>query len=332
MTKEVPDPHAPRQDENYWEALFDDEDAESSAAPPAAVGSEDIWSTLTPLTKKRSPHPLNSLPQENGRNPWLIAREYYQNDKPIEATVDGYNKGGLLIHWHGLQGFIPASQLVDFPQFHIESERLRALKQWVDQSLTLKIIELNPKSNRLILSERSALVEADERDDLLDRIDPGAHVRGEVTNLTRFGAFVDLGGVEGLIHISELSWSRVAHPSDVVQPGDQVKVEVLTVDEQKGRIALSLKRLKEDPWLTVNERFQPGQLVEGVVSKVVSFGAFVQIEDELEGLVHVSELAEGSFLHPRNVVEIGQPVVARVMQVNGLKKRLALTMRGIAQS
>jgi len=183
--------------------------------------------------------------------------------------------------------------------------------------------------NRLILSERATLVEADQREKLFYRIEPGQIHEGTVTNLTNFGAFVDLGGVEGLIHISELSWSRVIHPSDMVEPDQEVRVKVLNVDSENGRVALSLKRLRENPWLTVDERFKPGQLVEGIISNVVSFGAFVMIEDELEGLIHISQLAEGVFLHPRNVVQKGQIVVARVLKVDGDNKRLALTLRGL---
>ncbi|NJN54207.1 MAG: S1 RNA-binding domain-containing protein, partial [Anaerolineae bacterium] len=196
--------------------------------------------------------------------------------------------------------------------------------------LRLKVIEIEMEQNRFILSERAALVKAGERDRLFKNMMPGKQVQGEVTNLTDFGAFVDLGGVEGLIHISELSWSRVTHPTDVVQPGQEVTVRVLQVDSENGRIALSLKQLKNDPWQTVDQRFQPGQMVEGVVSKVVNFGAFVQIEDELEGLIHISELAEGTFLHPRNVVRRGQAVRARVLFVDGAAKRLALSLRGVS--
>jgi small subunit ribosomal protein S1 len=252
---------------------------------------------------------------------------YFEEDKTIELDVSGYNKGGLLVQWLGLQGFIPASQLLDFPQFHLESERTNALKTWRNKRLTLKIIEINQHMNRLIFSERAALVKADEREQLFDRIVVGQILEGSITNLTSFGAFVDIGGVEGLIHISELSWSRVIHPSQIVKPNQTVSVRVLSIDQDNGRIALSLKRLKQNPWHMVEQRYQPGQIVEGVVSNVVSFGAFVMIEDELEGLIHISELAEGSFLHPRNVVKKGDRVIARVLQVDGAAKRLALSLR-----
>ena len=175
---------------------------------------------------------------------------------------------------------------------------------------------MNRDLNRLILSERATLVGANQREQLFYRIEPGQIHEGQVTNLTNFGAFIDLGGVEGLVHISELSWSRVIHPSDILTPGQTVQVKVLTVDSENGRVALSIKQLKANPWLTVDERFTEGQLIEGTISNVVSFGAFVMIEEELEGLIHISQLAEGTFLHPRNVVQTGQIVVARVLHVD----------------
>lgn len=324
-SKSASDVENSHQDDGYWSALFQQENSLSPSLvdpnPPTA------WTEIESQLKN------GRLPQTDAvsanKDPWRIAHQYYDEDKAVTLDVAGYNKGGLLVEWNNLQGFVPASQLLEFPQFHLESERLRALKQWQGKTLSLKIIEINRDLNRLILSERAALVDADERDFLLNRIKSGDKLQGEVTNLTKFGAFVDLGGIEGLIHISELSWSRVLHPSDIVKPGRKVRVLVLNVDTDKNRIALSLKRLKQDPWQSVEERFKPGQIIEGTVSNIVSFGAFVMIEDELEGLIHITELAEGSFLHPRDVVEKGDRVRARVLQVDGDSKRLALTMRNV---
>ena len=178
----------------------------------------------------------------------------------------------------------------------------KALQKWVHKVLEVKIIEVNPVNKRLIFSERAAQVKATEREALLDRIQSGDICEGRVTNLTKFGAFVDLGGLEGLIHLSELSWSRVSHPSDIVKPGQPITVKVLDVDSKQKRIALSRKRLKTNPWHQIEKRYYPGQIIEGTVNKIVSFGVFVLIEEELEGLIHLSELAEGTFLHPRDVV------------------------------
>lgn len=310
-------------DDSYWQALFDQE--ETLANSVAMAEPDDLpWAELDSSVANRESE-INA--KQSPKNPWKLAHTIFEADETLDLEVTGYNKGGLLVYWNGLQGFIPASQLVNFPQFHFEAERTRALKKWLQKTLTLKIVELNAKTNRLIFSERAAGIKAEQREQLFEDVCPGDHLEGTVTNLTKFGAFVNLGGAEGLIHISELSWSRVIHPSDIVQPGQAVTVMVMNVDREQDRIALSLKRLKPDPWRGVERRYKPGQLVTGVVNNVVKFGAFVQIEDELEGLIHISELAEGSFLHPRNVVYKGQQVTTRVLAVDGPAKRLALSLR-----
>ncbi len=318
-----------RQDDAYWSALFQQE---SSSPEPNVNGnsSEPSWDVLND-SSTQSEASLNRIPSTY-QDPWQVAQNNFTNEEIVNLEITGFNKGGLLVLWNNIQGFVPASQLLNFPQFHLESERIRALKEWVGKKLPLKIIELNKDSNRLILSERAAQVAAGQRDNVLGQINIGDTVSGTVTNLTKFGAFVDLGGVEGLIHISELSWSRVLHPSDIVKPGQQISVTILSVDSRNGRVALSLKRLKHDPWHTVETRFKEGQIVHGTVSNIVSYGAFVMIEEELEGLIHISELAEGSFLHPRNVVAKGDKITARVLHVNGKAKRLALTLHGVNQS
>ena len=306
------------KDDAYWSALFLQE--EFLAASPPILEENQINDRSFPSSTTGS--------AENSAA-WKLAIEAFSDDLTMRLPVTGFNKGGLLVTWQDLQGFVPASQLVDFPLLHVAHERLRALAQLQDKILALKILEVNPQKNRLVLSERAALVKAEEKVDLLQRVHRNDVLSGRVTNLTDFGAFVDLGSIEGLIHISELSWSRVTHPSHIVQPGQAVQVLVLNVDRNKGRVGLSYKRLKRDPWRTAEERYKPGDLVTGQISNVVSFGAFVLLEEELEGLIHISELAEGSFLHPRNVVQQGQFIQARVLQVIGKKKRLALSLRGL---
>jgi small subunit ribosomal protein S1 len=312
-------------DESYWAALFQQE--ESTLLPPLRPEVDGVWSGLSERLDGRFHWSDGDRP--GSEDPWETAEEFFAADQTLQLIVTSCNKGGLIVHWNGLQGFVPASQLVDFPHFHLELERTRALKRWLNKVLKLKIIEVNPAKNRLILSERAALVKADERESLLHQIQRGDKVKGVVTNLTDFGVFVDLGGVEGLIHISELSWSRVTHPSHVLQPDQEVAVVVLSVDRENARVALSIKRLKPDPWQSVEKRYRPGQLVTGVVSNIVNYGAFVVLEEELEGLIHISELAEGTFFHPRNVVQKGDKVTARVLAVDGQAKRLALSLRGI---
>jgi small subunit ribosomal protein S1 len=193
--------------------------------------------------------------------------------------------------------------------------------------LSLRVIELDRIQNRLILSERAAQVQPGTRASVLTHIRESDICSGQVTNLCDFGVFVDLGGLEGLIHISELSWGRVSHPRDILTRGDTIQVYVMHVDQDQGRIALSLKRLRPDPWQTVETRYQVGQIVEGVITNVVDFGAFACIEEGLEGLIHVSELAEGHFLHPRNVVREGDTVRAKILNIDGQARRLGLSLR-----
>ena len=319
----------PQVDDGYWSALFRMEEsfnvdeaamAETAAPPPAA--EPDMEEELAPA------RPPTAAPVSD---PWRAAQETMDADRLLRLRVVGHNKGGLLVYWNGIQGFVPASQLVDFPQFHVPRERLQALAGWQDRELNLKIIEVNRGNSRLILSERATLVAAEQREVLLLGVRPGEKRQGTVTNLTDFGAFVDLGGLEGLIHISEISWSRVIHPSAVLRPGQQVQVLVLSVDKSAERVALSMKQLHPDPWQNVESRYQPGQLVRGVVGNVTTYGAFVILEEELEGLIHISELAEGMFLHPRDVVRSGEEVTARVLSVDGRHKRLALSLRAVGK-
>lgn len=260
---------------------------------------------------------------------WQLARELQEADTVIEARASGYNKGGLLLDWHGLPGFVPASQLLNFSRLHVEKERLHCLRERQHQRLQLKIIEVDEETNRLIFSERATRVAATEREQLLSRLQVGEVRTGTVTNLADFGAFVDLGGVEGLLHISQLSWRRLLHPSDVVEPGQEVKVLILEVDENNERVALSRKQLLSDPWFHIEERYKPGQIVTAVISNVVDFGAFALVEDELEGLIHISELGAYRRRPPEEIVHKGNRVRARVLDVSESERRLALSLRGI---
>ena len=247
--------------------------------------------------------------------------------KSVRAGVIGYNRGGLLVEWSSLRGFVPASQLVSFPVVNDVQARRNELAARIGQKLSLRVIELDRVQNRLILSERAAQVRPGTRATVLDKLQPGDICHGRVTNLCDFGAFVDLGGLEGLIHISELSWGRVGHPADMLARGDEIKVYVMEVNRDQGRVALSVKRLQPDPWETVEQRYRVGQMVEGVITNVVDFGAFACVEEGLEGLIHVSELAEGHFLHPRNVVQEGESVTARILNIDGRARRLGLSLR-----
>jgi small subunit ribosomal protein S1 len=203
------------------------------------------------------------------------------------------------------------------------------MAKMVGTSLPLKVIEINRNRNRLILSERQAVQEAREgrKDELLSALKEGDVRTGRVTSVCDFGAFVDIGGADGLVHLSEISWSRVKHPSEVLKPGDPVQVYILSVDNERKRIALSIKRTQNEPWTTVSERYHLGQTVEGTITQLASFGAFARIEDGVEGLIHVSEMGDGRAQHPREVVQEGQQIQARIIRIDPQRKRMGLSMR-----
>jgi small subunit ribosomal protein S1 len=305
----------PPLDDSWWAAVMQDEDQ------------------LKVTGQRRSGNPTGERVETPGKpEDWAWARCLYDDDDTIELPVVGYNRGGLLVEARSLRGFIPISHLVAFQPSDKDEDRGEQLSALVGQNLTLKVIEYDPDRGRLVLSERAALAGPGKRMELLASLQLGDIIRGVVTNITRFGVFVDLGGVEGLIHVSELSWGRVRHPSDVVTCGQDLEVQVLNVDREQGRVALSLKELLPDPWETVEERFHVGQIVEGVVTNVVKFGAFVGIEEGLEGLIHVSELGEGSMLHPRNVVREEELVRVRIIHIDAIERRLGLSLRQVSQS
>ncbi len=307
-------------DEGYWAALLHEGENTGVATavqydyPPADHDYREVA------------EPPSAADIQPSRDDWSEMRQIMDADLVLELPVVGTNRGGLLVDWRTLRGFVPASQLIDST---LPPAQRSPLTDRVGKRLLLRVIELNAEYNRLILSERAAQVEAGERAGLLARLKRGSIAKGMVTNLCDFGAFVDLGGVEGLIHISELSWGRVGHPGDILSRGDEVEVFVLDVSPQAGRIALSFKRLKPDPWESVHLRYQVGEIIEGIVTNVVDFGAFARVEDGLEGLIHVSELAEGHFLHPRNVIREGQTVRARILSIDGRNRRLGLSLRAM---
>jgi small subunit ribosomal protein S1 len=315
-------------DEGYWQAIL--EQGEMSTESPKSEAPEP-WDgypyDLHDALLENEPTDLSHADGANGR--WRQAQTYLDSGEILDLEVTAYNRGGLLVDWEGLRGFVPASHLLDFSPYWDDEQRTEELANRVGTHLRVRVIELEPQEQRFILSQRLTTDETERRAEILASIEPGTVCQGHITNLCSFGAFVDLGGVEGLIHISELSWGRVDHPQDVLKRGQQVDVYVLNVDPEAGRVGLSYKRLLPDPWETVEERYHPGQLVKGQITNVVSFGAFVRIEEGLEGLIHVSELAEGSFLHPRNVVQENDTVVARVLSLDSRRRRMALSLRQV---
>jgi small subunit ribosomal protein S1 len=304
----------PPLDESWWEAVLAEEEASriasSKSTNPAGQGSRSFG---------------RSASSDSASMDWNKALEFYEQDLSVCLLVTGFNRGGLLVTGEDLQGFVPVSHLIDNPEQECEPEKW--LKTYLNRSLQLKVIECDRDRGRVVFSERAALAEPGSRNTLLHRLTAGDCVHGTVTNITDFGVFVDLGGVEGLIHVSEISWGRVRHPADVVSLGEPVDVYVIQVDQERARVALSLKRLYPNPWLTAEQRYFPGQVTEAVVTSIVQFGAFARLEEGLDGLIHVSEIcADKSLSNAGDILKEGQKVRVRVLHVDGSRQRLGLSL------
>lgn len=301
----------PPMDESWWTALLAEEEK--------------------PRTLPGSNHASPAISRREARQiavNWDYARQIYEQDETVRLQVTGYNRGGLLVEGPELQGFVPISHLVNMSGEKSEEERERLLSQYVRCSLLLKVIECDPERGRVVFSERAALSEPGSRTHLLEALQPGERSCGSVTNITDFGVFVDLGGLEGLIHVSELSWGRVRHPSDTLKLGDRVEVYIINVDCERARVALSLKRLYPNPWETAESRYHPGQVTEATITSILPFGAFARLEEGLDGLIHISEMGQTTDnVKPSDLLKEGQRVKVRVIQVDAARQRLGLSLR-----
>jgi small subunit ribosomal protein S1 len=257
---------------------------------------------------------------------WDRARALLTSEDPVNVSVTGSNRGGILVRWNRLEGFIPSSHLVSI---NLGNDRRDTYDDLRDRHLLVKVIEVDQDRRRLIFSEREAQKEkrAQEKARLLAELREGDRVKGVVTGLRDFGAFVNLGGADGLIHVSELAWHRVDHPRDVLRVGDEIEVYVLNLDRDSNRIALSRKRLLPDPWENAAAKYHEGQLVEGAVTNVVDFGAFVALDDGLEGLLHLSEMGDGSLKEPHSYVKKGDRLSLRISHLEPEKRRVGFTQR-----
>jgi len=280
---------------------------------------------------------LLSLTRAREEKDWREAEALLASQDVYAGTVAGFNKGGLIVKVGNVRGFIPASQLG--PTRRRRSEGETPEQKWgrmIGEQAQVKVIEVDRSRNRLILSERAATKDSREaqKDRLLNEIKVGDVRKGHVISLAELGAFVDIGGADGLVHLSELSWKRVAHPNEILKVGQEVEVIVLNVDRERKRIGLSLKRREDDPWSLVEKKYQVGQLVAGTITKLAKFGAFARIEseDEVEGLIHLSELTEGQITHPREAVSEGQAVTLRVIKIDPEKRRLGLSLKRVNSS
>ena len=278
-----------------------------------------------------------SLTRAREEQDWRDAETLLGSQDVYNGSVAGFNKGGLIVKLGNVRGFVPASQLG--PSRRRRSEGDTPEQKWarmVGEPMQVKVIEVDRGRNRLILSERAAAKESREaqKDKLLAEIKAGDVRTGHVISLADFGAFVDIGGADGLVHLSELSWKHVTHPNEVLRVGQEVEVVVLNVDHDRKRIGLSLKRREDDPWTVIQKKYQIGQLVKGTITKLAKFGAFARVEgeDEIEGLIHVSELAEGHIEHPREVVSGGQVLTLRVLNIEPDKHRMGLSLKRVSSA
>ena len=308
----------PPIDESWWESILVQEEIEKNVA--AVYDSSPDSTKADRLTSEQAADMTSPID-------WSRSLELYRNDRVVDLQVTGYNRGGLLVSGQNMQGFVPVSHLIDLPNCLSEVEQEQFLAPYVDKTITLKVIECDPERGRVVFSERAALSEPGIRNVLLGKLQAGECVCGTVTNLTEFGVFVDLGGVEGLVHVSEISWGRVHHPAEVVKIGEQVRVYIISVDQERLRVALSMKRLCPNPWATAAQRYLPGQVTEAVVTSVVPFGVFARLEEGLDGLIHISQmpLVEGGKAAAFTLTE-GQHIRVRVLQVDPTRQRLGLSL------
>lgn len=304
---------------------------EGDDTPPLNVGDRTLVYVLQP--EGADGHAILSLRRARMERSWRDIEDLYNRGSIIDAPVVDFNKGGLIVDVKGVRGFVPVSQVLDLRNVSRQEgeneEVTQTLQAMQGRRLPLKIIEINRSRNRLILSERAAVQEqrTQRKDELLDQLQPGQVRKGNVSNLTSFGAFVDLGGADGLVHVSELSYNRVNHPSEVLRVGQEVDVMVLSVDRDSKKIALSLKRAQPDPWSTVEQTYHVGQVVPATITKLAKFGAFAKVEEGLEGLIHLSELTELAVQDASQVVSEGQAVEVKIIHIAPQRRRLGLSVR-----
>lgn len=272
---------------------------------------------------------LLSLRRGAAEKEWQTLSELFKDGEIFEGKVIGRNKGGLIVGFEGIRGFVPLSQIASLSQPSGNGSVDDRLEELVGKMIWLKIIEMNRRQNRLILSERLALHNwrRQQKERLVQEIQAGQTIHGRVSSLCDFGAFVDLGGADGLVPLSELSWGRVKHPKEVLQVGDEVDIFVLNVDQEAKRIALSLRRAQPSPWDNINQRYQLGQLVPATITKLTKFGAFARLSDGLEGLIHISELEDRRIGHPKEVIKEGDELTLKIISIDPQRQRLGLSLK-----
>jgi small subunit ribosomal protein S1 len=262
---------------------------------------------------------------------WIEAEQLMQSGEIFEGEVIGYNKGGVIVPYGRIRGFIPISHMSDITPGMGERRRQQRLARVRGEKIAVKIIEVDRQRHRLVMSQREAQKEWEEkkRGELMETLKPGDILSGRISGMRDFGAFVDLGGADGLVHISELSWHRIDHPREVVKLGDDVQVQVLGIDQETGRISLTRKKLLPNPWDTVSQRYSQNELVEGKITRILDYGAFAEIEPGVEGLLHVSQLSRNAVENPREVVQEGEVHLLRIVSIDQKRQRIGLSLKAV---
>ena len=304
-------------DEGWWQSVLAEERQHTSPRPPQGM----VRPKVVPQPKAETA-PVAESPQPD----WNLLKELFTKDRIITMKVTGHNRGGLLVENDELSGFIPFSHLIELAGREHETDREESLETYVGKVLNVKVIECVPEDGRVVFSERAALAEPGKRAELFHNLQQGSRVKGMVTNVTDFGVFVDLGGVEGLIHISELSWGRVSHPNQIAKLGEEIEVQVLDISPERCRVALSLKRLTSNPWEDSATEFPVGTIHNAVITSVLSYGAFARIEAGVEGLIHGSEMVLGPDQTPRDILSDGQELQVRILHLDAAHQRMGLSL------
>lgn len=262
---------------------------------------------------------------------WMEAEQLMQSGEIYEGEVIGYNKGGVIVPYGRIRGFVPISHMSDITPGMGERRRQQRLARVRGEKIAVKIIEVDRQRHRLVMSQREAQKEWEEkkRGELMETLKPGDILSGRISGMRDFGAFVDLGGADGLVHISELSWHRIDHPREVVKLGDEVQVQVLGIDQETGRISLTRKKLLPNPWDTVSQRYTQNELVEGKITRILEYGAFAEIEPGVEGLLHVSQLSRNAVESPREVVQEGEVHLLRIVSIDQKRQRIGLSLKAV---
>ena len=308
---------------------------EKESIPPDELKSFDVGKEIHVFVldpEDQNGNVVLSYVRAREERDWQLVESLLASGDAYDGKVIGYNKGGLIVPIGHLRGFIPASQISALRRIEASADTPdQRYGKLVNEPIRVRVIEVDRERRRLILSERSALQETREtlKDRLLEELQPGTVRTGRVTSLADFGAFVNIDGADGLVHLSEISWERIQHPNEVLKVGQEVQVKVISMDKERKRIGLSIRQLLPDPWLKKVEGMREGQLVEGTITHLTKFGAFAKIGEDMEGLIHISELSEQRIAHPKEVIKEGDVVTLRLIKIDAERRRIGLSLRKV---